>query len=98
MIYAIVKTKGDRVAVYDTFDAAADAEAHVEKYGGFVFETDARIRDVLITKDGVTISPRPEPEGKLKGRAVKALLEKMLDDEMQKPNPLPEVAKLKARR
>lgn len=98
MFLAVVKVEDGRVAKSLAFETKAEAEAHVEKFGGFVAETEHRAQDLAVAGKTVSHSPRPEPVGRVKARALKAVLEKMLEDEMAKESPLPEVAELRSRR
>lgn len=95
MYYAIVETKNDRVKTFMDFETREEAEAHVEKYGGFVAQSDARVGDLKVNGQTVTVEPRPKKPNK--GKAIKALLDKLLEDEMRKAEPIPEVADYKSR-
>lgn len=59
---AIVRVEGNRVAKYAIFEREKDAEEHVARHGGFVYETDSR-PDVLYIgdKNEVSVVPQDEP-------------------------------------
>ena len=59
---AIVKTENNRVAIYQRFDDPAQAQAHVDKFGGFVYAGEYS-NDLFIADDGtVSQVSRVTPE------------------------------------
>lgn len=103
MVIAIVSVANKRVTKFKQFEDRAEAEAHIEKFDGVnVFEYDGDPLDLLVADDGsVSISPRPPKEiseERLRAKAIRAIEDRLLQEEMAKPNPIPEVAALKARK
>lgn len=92
MFYAIMELRGQRVASFMTFDTEDEARAHCDKYDGvMVFESDCHVGDIKVVDGVASVEKRPVPASRLKGKAMSAVLNKLLKDEMAKPDPIPEV-------
>lgn len=68
---SIIKVHKNRVAVYQDFKSRLDAEAHTEKYGGFVYDGDYR-PDLFVDDTSVTIVPIEPTAEELKRREAEA--------------------------
>lgn len=64
MFYAIVRIENNRVAKYQDFITPEEAQAHVDKYGGFVHESDRPYCELFIDDGAVTIVPTEIPAQK----------------------------------
>lgn len=67
----IVKTVGNRIAVYQDFKQREHAEAHAKKYGGFVYDGDYR-PDLYVDDKSVTIVPIEPTAEELKRQETEA--------------------------
>ena len=100
MFNAIVKlTPDNRVDTYMYFDTLAEAEAHVAKYGGFVWDNvnDVPAEDLLVVGGNVTVSPLPAPVPDLRTQVEKKVMDKMIIEAAKAPDASPAVKEEVAR-
>ena len=60
---AIVNTENNRVSKYQDFESQAEAQSHVDQYGGVVYHNvnGDRLKDIFMDGETVSISPVVDP-------------------------------------
>ena len=75
----IVKVEGNKMAVYQDFESKSDADAHKDKYGGFVVETpDSGSMDYWVVDEGaktITHDSSTETANGIKASALRKIEE-----------------------